>query len=89
MSAPTAVAASDVAVVLALANVNRRGLIIYNDTDRALYVKLGADATLDSWTAKLYKDDVYELPSPIYTGEVTGIWDAGVGGRAMVTESVL
>lgn len=81
--------AAIVLTVLATANPNRRGLTIYNDSNRTLYVKLGANASLISWTTKLFQDDLYELPSPVYVGDVTCIWAAGIGGNAVVTETRL
>ena len=84
-----AVPASGTTVELAAAHTHRRGLLIYNDADLPLYVKLGMGASTSSWTVKLYTNDAYELPNPMYLGSVTGVWAAGAVGQAMVTESVL
>lgn len=80
---------SVVPVVLLPANVNRKGALIYNNSSQALYVGVGIEvvsATL--FTAKLYKDDAYELPNPVFTGAINGVWaGADPAGFAAVTET--
>jgi hypothetical protein len=83
----TAVAQSTVSVVLAAANADRRGLTIYNNSNRVLFVRAATGAaTLSNWTVRLDRNDYYELPFPVYTGDVAGIWASGSGGFAQVTE---
>jgi len=65
--------------------INRVALTIYNDSDNALFIKLGADASASSFTLKLPTLSYWECPYPVYDGLVTGFWD-GAGGSAMVTE---
>lgn len=65
-------------------NANRLGATITNDSTAYLYLKLGATASLTSYTAKLYPDDYYEIPFG-YTGIIDGIWSAA-NGNARVTE---
>lgn len=84
----TAVASSVTVVTLAAANTDRRTLSIYNDGKNPLFVKLGTAATLTDFTVMIDKQEYYELPSPIYTGEITGIWSA-VDGSARVTEGTI
>lgn len=73
-------------VILAAADASRLGLTIYNDSNKALYVRVATGpATTDNWTVKLRKDDYYELPSPAFVGEVTGIWATAGTGQARVT----
>jgi hypothetical protein len=81
----TTVASSATVVTLQAANADRRGLAIYNDGKQKLYVKLGAAASLIDFTVMIDKQEYYELPQPMYVGEVTGIWDS-VDGDARVTE---
>ncbi len=86
------VASSATVVDLLAANVNRRGAMVQNDTDKTLYLKLGTAASATSYTVALGpKDangvgDYYELPQPVYVGLITGIWAAGPTGSARVTE---
>ena len=81
----TPVGSSDSAVTLKAANTSRRGLLVYNDSTANLFLKLGSGASSSSFTFKLEAGDYYELPRPMYTGIVTGIWSA-VNGNALVTE---
>jgi hypothetical protein len=86
-STVTAVAQSTSSVVLAAANSDRRGLAIYNNSNRVLFVRAATGAaTVSNFTVRLNRNDYYELPFPVYTGVVTGIWASGSGGAAQVTE---
>jgi len=86
-STPTVVAVpgSATAVTLLAANTARRGACIFNDSTAALYVKWGAGATTALYTARVAPGQLYELPLPVYTGILTGIWSAAAG-NAMITE---
>ncbi len=86
-STVVAIAQTTSSAVLAAANADRRGLSIYNNSNRVMFVRASAGAaTLSNWTVRLGRNDYYELPFPVYTGEVTGIWASGSGGSAQVTE---
>ncbi len=90
-AAVTAVLGSVAAVTLAAANVNRRALYIYNDSTALLRIKLGPAASSTDFTILLGAASAsgpggyYELPLPLYTGIVTGIWETAVGS-ARITE---
>jgi hypothetical protein len=85
-SAVTSVAAAVVNTSLLAADTTRRGAMIFNDSASAnLYVKLGSTASLTSFTALVPPSGYYELPYPVYTGAIDGIWDAAVGD-ARITE---
>lgn len=84
----SAVAASTTVVTLAAAEVDRRSLSIYNDGKKKLFVKMGTGASLTDFTVMIDKQEYYELPHPIYTGEVTGIWDSA-NGSARITEGTV
>lgn len=64
---------------LSAANAERRGLLVYNDSTASLFLNLGSGASSTNFTIKLNPDDYYELPKPIYTGLVTGVWTSAVG----------
>jgi hypothetical protein len=57
--------------------VSRR--VVFNDSSAILYLKLGATASLTSFTAKIAAGGMYELPTPTFTGLVDGIWDSANG----------
>lgn len=83
----TQVASSATNVTLKVANTARRGLYVFNDSTSVLNLKLGATASLVSFTVKVAAGGYYELPAPVYSGIVDGIWVAA-NGNAYVTEVV-
>ncbi len=79
------VSGSASSVTLLSANSSRMGAMIYNDSTAILYVKFGTTASTTSFTVKLYPDAYFNLPDPMYTGRIDGIW-ASAAGAARVTE---
>jgi hypothetical protein len=73
-------------VTLLANNVNRRGGFFWNSSMQPLYLKLGAGATLASFTVKLNWQAFYEIEWAPYTGIVTGIWSGAGGGFCQCTE---
>jgi hypothetical protein len=67
------------------ANAARLGAVIVNETNKVLYLKLGATASLTSYTYKMAPEDRVEVPFG-YTGIIDGIWSAAGSGFAQVTE---
>jgi len=82
--AVTQVASSVTNVTLLASNTARRGAIIYNDSNKTLFVKLGATASSTSYSKKLGTDECWEIPFG-YTGQIDGIWNLA-NGNAYVTE---
>lgn len=80
----TPVSSSATVVTLQAANGARRGLTVYNSSNKSLYLKLGSAAALDSFTVRMTPQGYFEVPGN-YTGIVTGIWDSA-NGFAYVTE---
>jgi len=81
----TNVAASATNVTLLASNANRLGAACFNDSTSALYLKLGATASATSFTVKVFAGGYYEIPVPVYTGIIDGLWDSATGS-ARVTE---
>ena len=81
----TAVASSATNVTLKIANLNRIGLFIFNDSTRILYIKFGTTASTSDFMVKVLAGGYFEAPLPCYTGRVDGIWDVA-NGNAYVTE---
>ena len=72
---------------LLASTAGRKGAYFFNDSDQALYLKLGATASATSFTVKVAAAGFYELPtSPVYTGAVDGIWAANSTGAVRITE---
>lgn len=78
------VAASASNVTLKASNAARRAIEIYNDADKALYVKFGATASTGSFTRLLQPGEW--MREELYTGIIDGIWASAPTGNARVTE---
>lgn len=74
-------------VTLHVANANRLGFTIYNDSLAVLYVKFGATASTTSFTILMAAGSYYELPTTsIYTGRIDAILASATTGAARITE---
>lgn len=82
------VADSATSVTLSANNPVRTGWYCYNDSTEPLFVKFGATAARGSFTTVIQCGSYYEMPNPIYTGVIDGIWLSSVGGFARITEIV-
>lgn len=85
VSSGTYILANTSAVTIQAANPNRRGMLIYNLSNKAMYVKFGTGAAALDFTVKIFSDDVYNVPV-LYTGIITAAWVTGANLGAMVTE---
>lgn len=64
----------------------RLGVIVYNDSTAILYLKYGTTASTTSFTVIIPAGGTWEMPRPIYTGAIDGIWSANASGAARITE---
>ena len=77
-------------ITFASANLARSGIIVYNDSNKILYLKLGVSASINDYTTQMASDDYYEVPFG-YTGRIDGISASGgapLEGPIRVTELV-
>lgn len=87
----TNVTAAATSTLLKAANASRKGLTIYNNSDKVLHISLVSPATADSACADLAAESggilggYYELPYG-YAGAIYGIWEAAPTGKANLTE---
>jgi hypothetical protein len=77
-------------VTLKVANPNRTGCAIYNNSVTNLFVKFGATASIgagtESFTRRIGPNEYYEVPF-FYTGRIDAIWDgADATGEAVMLE---
>ena len=79
----TSVAASATSVSLLAANTTRKEVYIRNDSNKKMYIALGATATLNN-SIMLKKDDIYQEDK--YIGQISAIWEAAPTGNARITE---
>lgn len=83
----TQVASVAASTTIIAANANRRGLILVNTDANACKIKYGATASAASFTAIVAGNGgQWEMPEPIYTGIIDGIWDVDGAGVMAVTE---
>lgn len=68
------------------ANESRRGLLIFNDCNKALFLKYGSAASESDFSVKIAAGGYWEMPSPIYLGSIRGLWAAAPTGAARITE---
>lgn len=74
------------ATTLLPANASRLGVIVENDSTADLYLKYGAGASATSRTVKIAAGGYWEMPTPIYTGLISGVWATDGTGAARITE---
>lgn len=78
--------ASTSSAELLAANADREGAMVYNDSNRPLFIKLGGAASTSSFSVKVGAMGYFEVPSG-FTGAVHGVWgDADASGAARMTE---
>lgn len=85
------VAASTAPVLILSASQDvRTHASIFNDSVATLFITFGGGAVNSlsvsgTWDCKITSASYYELPKPVYEGEIWGIWDAA-GGWAHVLQ---
>lgn len=81
----TNVASSGTNVTLLAANDIRIGVIMFNDSTSNVDVKYGTTASATSFTYEVFAGAHWEMPQPVYAGQIDCIWDSA-NGSARVTE---
>jgi hypothetical protein len=71
--------------LVAAGGEGRSGVLVFNDCDKALYLKYGATASATSFTVKIAAGGYWEMPKPIYYGVIDGIWESAPTGAARIT----
>ena len=71
-------------LILSASQDQRSHASIFNDSVASLYIKFGGGAVNNlsvtgTWDVKLSSGSYYELPKPVYEGEIWGIWDSPTG----------
>lgn len=83
----SSVTASVTTVTLLLSYTDRKGAIFWNDSTSTAYIKFGAGASTTDFTWKIASQSGYELPTPVYIGLITAVWDAA-NGTMFITELI-
>lgn len=80
-------------LLLSASQDERARASIFNHSNGSLYIRLGSNLGLASsgsspfFDAKITSGTLYELPKPVWQGEVWGAWDSPAGSFAMVSET--
>lgn len=83
----TSVAQNAASVTIKAANVNRKGLWVFNNSTADLYLSLSTPATVASTHfVKIPAGGFWEMPQVFYNGIVYGIWSAAGAGAAKIVE---
>ena len=75
-------------LILSASQEQRAHASIFNDSIGTLFLRFGGNALINatgSYDVKLTSGSYYELPKPIWEGEIWGAWDAA-GGFARVLQ---
>lgn len=81
----TSVTGNASSVLFDATRAGRLGMIVVNDSTSTLFVKYGLTATTTGYSVIMPPVAYWEMPTPIYTGEIDGIWQAANAGAARVT----
>ncbi len=82
----TVACSTTAATLLAASTTARRMVLITNNTASSiLYIKFGTGASATDFTVRLAAGGYYEMPAPIYSGQITGILDTGTGNALITT----
>lgn len=69
------------------ANSSRKTAILWNDSTAVVYIKFGTGAAPTSFTWKIGPQSGYELPLPVYVGQITAIWESANGAMQVTEET--
>jgi len=84
--AVTSVSGVTSSTTLLASNASRKQGVFFNNGTGNLYLGLtSAAVSTSSFTVKIAPGGYFEIPWPVYTGQVNGIWDVA-GGAVLVTE---
>lgn len=84
-AALSAIPASITSVPVVVANPNRQGLILYNNSNSICVIAYAAVASESLFTELLEPGSTYNMDAPIYKGIVSAIWESA-NGFLQVTE---
>lgn len=67
------------------ASSNRKGAVIYNNSNKVMFIKLGTDASKEDFSTLLHAGSHWEIPAG-HTDEVHAVWGDGCSGDAKVSD---
>lgn len=81
----TSVSGSASTTSLLAANSSRNGVTFYSNSTVNLYLAFASTSSSSVFTVKLPPGGYFEVPFPVYTGQISGIWDSATGA-VLITE---
>lgn len=85
-STATSVNSAATSTTLLASNTARKGVTIRNTDANALYLGFGVAATT-AMPEEIPGGATWEMPLPIFTGQLNGIWSADGSGAALIREN--
>jgi len=83
----SSVPSSITSVILALANPTRRSFSLFNNSTSVLYLTFDVTASQATAAVPIAAGGYYEMPKPLYLGDISGIW-ASANGNASICQGV-
>ena len=71
---------------LLASNANRSGVLVVCDASANLYIKYGTSASTSSYSVQVPPQAYWEMPRPVFTGQLDAAWASTGTGAARVTE---
>lgn len=84
----SSIAQSSTSVQMSAANSSRLVWTCFNNPTQAanLYLKYGTTASTTDFDVRIVPFGYFEMPRPVYTGRIDGIWDSTGAGFARIAE---
>lgn len=85
-STDVAVDSSSTSVTIVAAKSKRKGLLLTNTDANDVYLYYGVTAVATKFTVRIPAGAHWEMPYPIYTGNIDAIWAANGSGALIGSE---
>lgn len=88
LAALTNISGTTGSVIVAATDGNRRSILAVNDSTAVMFLKYGLTASTTSYSVRVPSLGYWEMPLPIWQGEIDAIWDAvnvGAGRFTILT----
>lgn len=85
MTYVNAVKAKSVSIQLLNSDLHRKGAIVFNNSNKNMYIKIGDDASYENFSLILLARSYWEIPTGC-TDAVYAIWSSECTGSAQVSD---
>jgi hypothetical protein len=73
-------------VTISASNDNRKGLRLFNNSDADVVIAEGFTPTLTKFTVKIMPGAFYNMPDPVFLGDIKALWTSSATGTLTGTE---